>query len=457
MSSVQEDLWYIDYNDYMDVIDKHKNAIGYPYEEEYLDNIMPDLRTQIPNLNKDEDIIKKYFRLLRNDRIFYAGQKNNYCKYINFWLNKEYRDKDYHKKIPKFDFFKTFISKLNYEIHKNNTTTCENYINHLDTERISKIDFLHLLYDAYNKINNLSKFKLNDTCSDIALLDKNYNTSIYDYYVSDKNLFNKIERIKGLILGIKEKYKSPCTNSLYFSTPQKLIDLQEKEALEARLEELRKQKEEAERRESEEQLSKGNAEMEQQQAQLLRSNVASLHLHQGHTLQGTPLEGEFQSTGDSEDLRTSAVSELREHAHMSQFLERSKSPRDSLFLQEHTPEGRIRYKIEENEPLGEESYAQNDVSRTNGTSFGASGFPGYITEVLGSVEPGPVLGVSGGMGVLFLLFKYTPVGSFFGGRRGRFRQIPRSFGGFQPDFTNFQDYDGGYIRYGPMSISSLAE
>ncbi|KNA01622.1 hypothetical protein PVNG_06011 [Plasmodium vivax North Korean] len=278
----------------MDVIDKHKNAIGYPYEEKYLDNIMPDLRTQIPNLNKDEDIIKKYFRLLRNDGIFYAGLKNNYCKYINFWLNKEYRDKDYHKKIPKFDFFKTFISKLNYEIHKNNTTTCENYINHLDTERISKIDFLHLLYDAYNKINNLSKSKLNDTCSDIALLDKNYNTSIYDYYVSDKNLFNKIERIKGLILGIKEKYKSPCTNSLYFSTPQKLIDLQEKEALEARLEELRKQKEEAERRESEEQLK------------------------------------------------------------------RSKSPRDSLFLQEHTPEGRIRYKIEENEPLGEESYAQND-------------------------------------------------------------------------------------------------
>ncbi|KMZ88726.1 hypothetical protein PVBG_05672 [Plasmodium vivax Brazil I] len=81
-----------------------------------------------------------------------------------------------------------------------------------------------------------------------------------------------------------------------------------------------------------------------------------------------------------------------------------------------------------------------------------------ITSALRDVEPGPVLGVSGGMGVLFLLFKYTPVGSFFGGRRGRFRQIPRSFGGFPPgEFPNFQDYEGGYIGYGPTSISSLAE
>ncbi|VVA00333.1 PIR protein, partial [Plasmodium vivax] len=75
-----------------------------------------------------------------------------------------------------------------------------------------------------------------------------------------------------------------------------------------------------------------------------------------------------------------------------------------------------------------------------------------ISSFIREVEPAPVLGVSGGMGVLFLLFKYTPVGSFFGGRRGRFRQIPRSFNGpFPGDFANFQEYDGGFIGYGPMN------
>ncbi|SCA60352.1 hypothetical protein, conserved [Plasmodium vivax] len=90
---------------------------------------------------------------------------------------------------------------------------------------------------------------------------------------------------------------------------------------------------------------------------------------------------------------------------------------------------------------------------------------GFFTNVQGAfssiaqhVEPAPILGVSGGMGVLFLLFKYTPVGSFFGGRRGRIRQIPSSFRGFPPgEFPNFHEYDGGYIGYGPMNINPLAE
>ncbi|KMZ86068.1 hypothetical protein PVBG_05467 [Plasmodium vivax Brazil I] len=82
---------------------------------------------------------------------------------------------------------------------------------------------------------------------------------------------------------------------------------------------------------------------------------------------------------------------------------------------------------------------------------------GAFTDIVQNVDPAPVLGVSGGMGVLFILFKYTPFGSFFGGRRRRFRQISSSFGGFPPDFANFQEYDGGFIGYGPMNVNPLAE
>ncbi|VVA00300.1 PIR protein, partial [Plasmodium vivax] len=95
--------------------------------------------------------------------------------------------------------------------------------------------------------------------------------------------------------------------------------------------------------------------------------------------------------------------------------------------------------------------SSNDVEDTSSSVMNT------ITRALKDVEPGPVLGVSGGMGVLFLLFNYTPVGSFFGGRRGRFRQIPSSFRGFPPDFANFQEYGGGYVGYSPMDINPLAE
>ncbi|SCA60019.1 hypothetical protein PVT01_000063600 [Plasmodium vivax] len=96
--------------------------------------------------------------------------------------------------------------------------------------------------------------------------------------------------------------------------------------------------------------------------------------------------------------------------------------------------------------------SSNEVGDTSSTVMGT------ITSALRDVEPGPVLVVSGGMGVLFLLFKYTPVGSFFGGRRGRFRQIPRTFGGFPPgDFGNFQEYGGGYVGYSQMDMPFQGE
>ncbi|SCA59544.1 hypothetical protein PVT01_000008900 [Plasmodium vivax] len=74
-----------------------------------------------------------------------------------------------------------------------------------------------------------------------------------------------------------------------------------------------------------------------------------------------------------------------------------------------------------------------------------------ISNVLGSVDPVPVVGVSGGMGALFLLFRYTPVGAFFRGGRGRVHRIPRRFNGpFPGAFPDFQDYEVGHIGYGPM-------
>ncbi|SCA60681.1 hypothetical protein, conserved [Plasmodium vivax] len=79
-----------------------------------------------------------------------------------------------------------------------------------------------------------------------------------------------------------------------------------------------------------------------------------------------------------------------------------------------------------------------------------------ITSALKDVDPVPVVGVSGGMGVLFLLFKYTPVGTFFRGRGYRHR-IPSRFDGVYPGFyPGFEGFEEGYfpnnqinIAYGP--------
>ncbi|KMZ77142.1 hypothetical protein PVIIG_06179 [Plasmodium vivax India VII] len=172
------------------------------------------------NLKKDDYIIKHLFRLLSSSPPFQSDIKTNYCKYINMWLNEKHIEKHHHINGPDFNVFKTFLIKLNDVKFGNKHNSCENYIHHLDSDRFNKIRLLHGLYEAYNKINKFYKNNLKDECGDIVALDKNYRDSIYDYYVNDKILFDKLEHIKELILGIKKKFVSPCTYSLFFKEAQ---------------------------------------------------------------------------------------------------------------------------------------------------------------------------------------------------------------------------------------------
>ncbi|SCA59994.1 hypothetical protein PVT01_000061400 [Plasmodium vivax] len=100
-----------------------------------------------------------------------------------------------------------------------------------------------------------------------------------------------------------------------------------------------------------------------------------------------------------------------------------------------------------------EQYTYSSISPLANDMGGASSSViSTITSALKDVDPVPVVGVSGGMGALFLLFRYTPVGAFFRGGRGRAHRIPRSFNGpFLGEFQGYQDYYGGNIGYGPMN------
>ncbi|KMZ77311.1 hypothetical protein PVIIG_06119 [Plasmodium vivax India VII] len=387
MTSNQEDPWYLEYNYYDEVKKQYNNAIKYDrYDEEELDTTIVYMNSQNHNLNKKDYIIKYLFRLLSNSPAFYVGMTPNYCKYINIWLNEKHRDDNYNKNMPNFDVLKKFVHKLTDEKYKNHKNSCENYIKFLDTEIYININFLHRLYDAYNNIKDLSQKKKKDPCGDLVFLARNYRETIDEHYENNTILYDKLDNIKGLILKITENDNSPCTSKIYFSTPKKLIELQEKEALKAQEEQLRKQNEEAQSKAREEQLIREKAEMEQLR-ETSRGRAEQLQLYQSNALQRMPLENVLsQSTDDSGGLRTSELSLFREHT-----------------------EEQLSYQTEENILQREKGYAQKETSGTTGIFGGSTGFPGYITGVLGSVDPGPVLGVSGGMGALFLLFKVFKV------------------------------------------------
>ncbi|SCA59566.1 hypothetical protein PVT01_000019900 [Plasmodium vivax] len=78
-----------------------------------------------------------------------------------------------------------------------------------------------------------------------------------------------------------------------------------------------------------------------------------------------------------------------------------------------------------------------------------------VSGFMEGVDPVPVVGVSGGMGALFLLFRYTPVGTFFRGR-GRRQGIPTRFDGVYTGFmTDFQG--DGFFPNNQYNIAYGAE
>ncbi|CAI7724246.1 PIR protein [Plasmodium vivax] len=93
-----------------------------------------------------------------------------------------------------------------------------------------------------------------------------------------------------------------------------------------------------------------------------------------------------------------------------------------------------------------------------GTIMGA--IKDAVSNVLEAVEPVPILGVSGGMGALYLLLKCTPIGSIFRRNKRNNQYIPNFFGprygeqfsGYYPEYYNedFQNYRMN-IAYHPSS------
>ncbi|KMZ77363.1 hypothetical protein PVIIG_05511 [Plasmodium vivax India VII] len=352
------------------------------------------------NLKKNDDIILNFYKLLTNGKILLSGFNKNYCKYINFWLNKEYRKNINFNKVPDFNVFHKFVYEVNRVKIGNQNYSCAKYISNLDNKIYNNIIFLYELYDRYNKIKKPKVTELNNTCSKISVLSKDYRDSIYKYYKEDKDLYNKLEHIKTLFNNITESRDSPCKDRISFIKPLDFDNHLKEEA--------RKKAEEEEQKEAAEQEKRARDEAAARQAKedkgrvhqnLLQSNDLSLSSSRDNQSQEMRQEyGEFHSTRYPAGSRELDTTPLQSSAQRYVYSGRPVPSTGLLLEEDHTKE--------DMELQGEVAYEPRGTDRTrSGISGGSSGIPGYIAEVLGSVDPGPVLGVSGGMGALFLLFK----------------------------------------------------
>ncbi|CAI7719369.1 PIR protein [Plasmodium vivax] len=385
---------------------------------------------------------------LKYDNLFYNTGLRVPCRYINYLLNEKVRERDMHLSNPDYGILKDFVKE--FHISKGSPKDgdiCSSEIKLLEYEEHRKMKFLYDLYDDYKSIVAPPKKKPEkyNPCDILSKIISSYNDTINNNQKADDDLISKLIELKKLIeINVLPKNQVCKREITHFSLSEK-EEKEEKQRLADEQERQEKAKRLAEQKEQED--AKRLAEQEQQEQAKRRLVEQELQQQAKQRL----VEREHL---DSEGQRHVKPELVRPESYGPGLQYRVSHTQDS-YLQHNQGNGLA--ESYDSQTFGESEHTGTKMEQSQDQSV-LGQMQNAFSSIVHNVEPGPVLGVSGGMGVLFLLFKYTPVGSFFGGRRGRFRQIPRSFNGpFPGGFPGYEEYDGGYIGYSPMNINPLAE
>ncbi|SCA60488.1 VIR protein [Plasmodium vivax] len=413
-------------------------------------------RDELNKLNELPDVFNNLKKYLSTNHVFiltdtYYGQ--GICDYISYLLYNGIRNKKGSCDENTFNVFKKFVDEYN---DKHRSNICNNMLNHVDYKKFKKMKDLYQLYDKYNYLFSTlwRRDQVPKYCEDVLFLVGLYN-SFLNEFKSDSIEFNNILiKFRKLMNNITDRSETYCQVRYSIGNPRLYEPPVE-----------RTQDTDTTALGLESGLSQQGILNSTPHPKPEEEKSSSTMLGGSQEITGT---GNLQSSQVSDQLEAPEKSVLQEPVERSspyQKLEDSEphvyfGPQETYVLRE--PRGSGSFYERRGHTDTNETFlpGKDSIPVTKQLEFGSEkenagvmtkiqdAFSGFINEV----EPGPVLGVSGGMGALFLLFKYTPVGSFFGARRGRFHQIPRSFNGpFPGDFANFQEYDGGFIGYRPMN------
>ncbi|SCA59986.1 VIR protein [Plasmodium vivax] len=450
MPDSKSNIDFFNYGNYNRVKSYFESNYELKYDKNILSKIIESINTHPDTkkkLNKIFVELKQY--AARGHAFYYCGNEIECCKYINHWLNiKLMENRNIGLSETIFKIFDDFMN--NYRKNKADAK-CVNKLHYIEPEKVINMRILYNLYDKYTDLKEKKDTKNNPlACTAYDSLIKDYNIFILNYRNKKIDYLDKLlNEFKTIIEDFERINKNNCKKNVELLPPVEPPTLPPETESDKHVVDLSQQEGTT--------ISEGQA-SHGQESHVLQSQLELNSVQSGHEIATGSLREEGLGKTRSDQILTDTT---RETGH-SRILENSFGTElrsISVYPLGSNHSNQLMEQLGTNNPSGLPEFPSRDLSANQRDKEGYfSTMADTISGFIKDVDPGPVLSVSGGMGALFLLFKYTPVGSFFGGRRGRIRQIPRSFGGFAPgEFPNFQEYGVGHVRYSPMDIPHLAE
>ncbi|SCA60406.1 VIR protein [Plasmodium vivax] len=406
-------------------------------------------KLQIPNeLSAVFTNLKKY---LSNNHVFTSHDKYNgkgTCKYISYLLCDGIRKKKGDCDEESFKVFKEFVDSY-YERTK--SSICNYKLEPLNNDEFKKMKDLYDLYDKIIYLLPFEKYVPDHYCKDLLHLFKLYNNFLHENPSGSVDFNNMLTQFEVLIDTITKNGKIHCTDySFIISTPHLYEKIEPPIIPPAH-------------------TSLGSESNPSQEDTLDSAHNPEI---QEVPISSTMSGGEQQRTY-TENSQIYHVSDPFEVAET--YVSQETADSRQLHQKPEHSEQYEPFRRKENYGPGN-NYGQGGYREINETFLpGKDSFvvkeqlvlgsdkenPGFMTNVqsaisgfMKDVDPVPVVGVSGGMGALFLLFRYTPAGAFFRGGRGRVHRIPSGFSGpFPGGYTGYEDLFDGNFANGPINIS----
>ncbi|CAG9479400.1 unnamed protein product [Plasmodium vivax] len=441
--------WYFEYQKYLEV----KKALEYERTDKIDVSFANHIINRISNTRNKELKLRETFcelkKLVERQHCFYY-HGDNCCNYINYWLNKTVRDSKYGINEHNFKYFDEFM-KIDPNI-RDNSINCISKLRYIDADTFQKMEKLYDLYDYFTK---LKESEVPTTlCHNISDLAKRYESMMQEYE-RDNVLCKELTNLKNVIEKDKLVAKDICTKNTFDSfilikhppprkepTPPKEVQGRKYGITHTRPIVSASSPQAHSRHPGEKPtsppvtVSSSPAQVLEKQARVESERTSSVPLAR------FPLPLPVPSLESSETEGTEETDKYS--GPMGPYRTSGPEPEPELELELPQEQGRRidtltdSYYFREDE--GYQPAGSMQSTFDTGTIMGT--IKDVVSNVLEAVEPVPILGVSGGMGALYLLFKYTPIGSLFRRNRRNNQYIPNFF---DPEYA--EQFSGYYPQY----------
>ncbi|VVA00337.1 PIR protein, partial [Plasmodium vivax] len=205
--------WYITYHHYNTL----KEVFNYEPTEKYdvlsANELMKDIRTSIKKELNLRDTFYELKKLVLRGQCFYSHGPETCCKYINYWLNKTVRDSEYGVNKDNFKMFEDFM-RVDPKI-KGSSVNCMSKLSYINNDAFEK---MKKLYDLYDYFTIFKKDEDRSTlCRNISFLAKRYDRIMQEYEGKDTKLCNMLTNLKEVIETDRLVAKNICTKNTFDS------------------------------------------------------------------------------------------------------------------------------------------------------------------------------------------------------------------------------------------------